>query len=430
MTLRYFFILENWMRKAYLEIVDFARTQNISRVVSAARYIVSHLDIVGKRQIDAGLRFAASWSHTKFGPQIAARELVRFRNIQSPDVKRIEAENTQFLRTLILKAPKPSERGILLVSFEDELERLGALPRFEEIERRYRVLYMPSTKGVVSKSLLSFLYRAGRPVGILPSYLESEAPMVAALGPKAVFFSFHAASWVNGKSYQKEWTADKPIDLLMVATFASLKRHWLMFKALSQMPESVRATVVGVPIGERTEDSIMGEARLYGVDSRVAIAKNPTQPELRRLYAQAKLFCAFTHREGSFIAVVEALMANTPVVAFKNAEFGTKCFINERTGFLLDRRSFSGRSLLSCLERAEGLNPGPWALKELSAEVNCKRLNDALRERARVEGEVWTTDIAPFFSERLGLYYLVASNLDAGLSDAKAELECLGMRIA
>ncbi len=236
--------------------------------------------------------------------------------------------------------------------------------------------------------------------------------------------------WVSGTSYQKEWTEDKPIDLLMVATFASLKRHWLMFKALSQMPESVCAMVVGVPIGRRTEDSIMGEARLYGVDSRVSMVKNPTQPELRRLYAQAKLFCAFTHSEGSFIAAAEALMANTPVVAFQNAEFGTKCFIHERTGFLLDQGSFSGRSLLSCLEKAEGLSPGPWALKELSAEVNSARLNDALRERARAEGEVWTTDIASFFSERLSFYYSVAPDPDAGLSDAKAELECLGMRIA
>lgn len=301
------------MWRAYLEAVDFARTRNISRWVAAARYIVSHLDILGERRLDAGLQFAASWSHTKLGPRITAREMARCGDLRSSAVKGTRA--ARFPRTLILKAPKPSERGILLVSFEDELERLGALPCFAEIERRYRVLYMPSTKGVVSKSLLSFLCRASRPVGILPSYLQAEAPMVAALGPKAMFFPFHAASWVSGESYQKEWTANKSIDLLMVATFASLKRHWLMFKALSQMPESVRATVVGVPIGRRTEDSIMGEARLYGVDSRVSMVKNPTQLELRRLYAQAKLFCAFTHREGSFIAVVEALMANTAAKA-------------------------------------------------------------------------------------------------------------------
>ena len=123
-------------------------------------------------------------------------------------------------------------------------------------------------------------------------------------------------------------------------------------------------------------------------------------------------------------------MANTAVVAFQNAEFGTKRFINERTGFLLDHGSFSGRNLLACLKRVEGLNPGPWALKELSAEMNCLRLNDALRKRAHEEGEVWTTDIVPFFSERLGFHYSVASDSVAGLSDAKAELECLGMRIA
>lgn len=56
-------------------------------------------------------------------------------------------------------------------------------------------------------------------------------------------------------------------------------------------------------------------------------------------------------------------------------------------------------------------------------------MNDALRERARAEGEVWTMDIAPFFSERLGFYYSIAPSPDAGLSEAKTELECLGMRI-
>lgn len=61
--------------------------------------------------------------------------------------------------------------------------------------------------------------------------------------------------------------------------------------------------------------------------------------------------------------------------------------------------------------------------------MSSARLNDALRERARAEGEVWTMDIAPFFSERLGFYYSIAPSPDAGLSEAKTELECLGMRI-
>lgn len=421
-------LFTNFIQRAGLEVIDLLRTRNLSRGAAAAKYLFARMNLLGERRPEIAMQCAASWSHTSLGPWIVGRERAHSANGAKREPPCRKAGS--FPRTLVLKAPAENERGVLLLSFEDEIERLSELINFEAIERRYKILYMPSTKGVVSIQLLKLLDRARRTVGIMPSYLDSELPMVNALGPKAEFLPFHAASWVHGSSYRQAWTNSKPIDLLMVATFASLKRHWLLFKALAALPENIRTVIVGVPIGRRNRDSLIREANLFGVDRRISIVENPPQAELRSLYAQAKLFCAFTHREGSFIAVVEALLANTPVVAFSNAEFGTKRYICPKTGFLLDRNSFSGASLMKCLEGSIECRPGHWAQEHLSAEVNCSRLNDLLRKSAIDAGEAWTTDIESFFSERLKFHYARPLDQCAGLSETISELKSLGMKIA
>lgn len=425
--------MKGLMSRARLYVIDALRSWNMSRYLSGIRFVAAALTFSADRSTRAALIFAAQWSHSKIGVIVAERIFARTRSLTARTSSGETSKPRQPVllhRSLVLKAPAPGEPGVLLVSFENELGRLAGLPTLPELENDFQVLYMPSTKGVVSPALLDYMRRCRRPVGILPSYLEAEERVVGALGPKARFFPFHAASWVDGGAYQAEWTDRRDIDILMVATFSSLKRHWKLFRVLSKISEELSVVIAGVPLGGRTAESIREEARLFGVEDRIRLIVDPPQPELRKLYARSRLFAALTHREGSFIAVVESLMANTPVLAFSNAEFGSKQFIRESTGFLVSPKEFGPRSLLACLERSDEARPGPWATANISSEANVVRLNTILREEARSEGRPWTADLIPFYSERLALKHRDSGHLSERLDSALHEFHSLGVEFA
>ncbi len=319
-----------------------------------------------------------------------------------------------------------SEKGVLLVSFENQLEQLLNSGNIKAVMARYHLAFIPSWSGLYSRELFRLVAAAGRdPIFVMPVH-SHERQFVSNLGKNCHSLPLNAASWVNS-SFFKGKTLDRDIDCLIVANFASFKRHWLLFKALKGLPKDIRVTCVGVPLGSRTAESIRREAAEYGVSDQVTIVEDPSQEELRRYFRRAKMFCAMSYREGSFIAVAESLMSGTPVLMFRNAHIGTKSLINEKTGALvksvrelrqkiLEYRSFEGHDQVR-----------QTAIDNISAQANSRKLNDMLRDWSINNGKAWTVDIEPFYSQRLDFHYFNDESRDR-LADDYRYLSELGIR--
>jgi glycosyltransferase involved in cell wall biosynthesis len=190
----------------------------------------------------------------------------------------------------------------------------------------------------------------------------------------------------------------------MVAIFANVKRHWLLFKAIKNLSNDLKTVCVGIPYKGRSVETLQKEAEEYGVGDRLTFIVRPTQKELRILLQRAKVFCALTHEEGSFIAVAESLMSGTPVIAFKNAYFGTKGLINSSNGRLV--RSVKGlRRAISDLGKIDNDQIRINSRKNFSSSVNCRKLNGILKQNANFEKNQWCKDIEPFYCVRQKLYY-------------------------
>jgi glycosyltransferase involved in cell wall biosynthesis len=196
------------------------------------------------------------------------------------------------------------------------------------------------------------------------------------------------------------------------------------------MPDSVSIVLAGVPIGNRTIHSLRAEADAFGVGNRIIIRERPTDDEVASLLASAKVFCALSHKEGSYIAVAEALLAGTPVAIFDDAIVGSKEYIGPETGWLLNPRQRLGPQLVTCLSRASSLHPREWAKRHSAAEVNFPRLNDLMRAYASKIGEDWSVDLAAFYCRHFEFEYSYPS----AERDMRAEYQSVatqfGIRIA
>ncbi len=383
--------------------LNFLREINISGYFALFKLVAWSPNAASTEKVQ---RLTNAMSHF---PGFPGREFVLKRALQYskelPSVTLSQISTLALNHSSILKAcQSASEKGVLLISFEKELEKVVADPKLLRlIETRFQILFLPSWTGLFSPALLALAAHATQDFYVLPVH-GNERQLVKLLGPLAHPLPFNAASWVNKDFYQTPGLS-RDIDCLMVANFASFKRHWLLFKALQGLPDSVSAVCVGVPLGSRTRASLEAEAAQYGVRHRIEIIENPPQELLREYFQRAKVFCAMSYREGSFIAVAEALVSGTPVVMFKNAHIGTRELIDDRTGALVGSVRELRKKILRFLKEDRHDEVRKVAAERVDARANCRFLNELLKEDALKRGEPWTRDIEAFYSMRLSFYY-------------------------
>lgn len=384
-------------RRLMLRLEDFARTRGLSRI----KALILQLYAVFNREalLAANAQYLVSWHPVRRQLRTVQETIERAAHLNTA-----LSDSADLKRSVLLKRyVSRSERGVLLVSFETELSKLARLKKLSELEDRYAIIFLPTWQPFYSDEIFRFAARARRPYWIMPS-ASSDQQVCANFGPLCKPLPFQASSWVSERAYSKN-DPSKTFDLLMLANFNKYKRHWRLFEAIKDMPASVSIVLAGVPIGNRTIHSLRAEADTFGVTDRVIIRESPTDDEVASLLASAKVFCALSHKEGSYIAIAEALMAGTPVAMFEDAIVGSKEYICADTGWLLSPNQPLGPQLVTCLSRASSLHPGEWAKRHISAEVNFRRLNDLMRGYASEIGEHWSVDLAAFHCRHFEFEY-------------------------
>jgi len=400
--------LGNWLLRTRLKAEDWARTHRWSRWPALMRLIFSAA-FHKQTYVDAVARFLVSTHPNPFERYWAA-SAIRAATKALPYLTR-QNSSVSIARSIVAKSPiSANERGILIVSFETELEKLVLGEHFERIEAQYQIIFLPTWQPAYSRALFLLAARATRSYCLM-SASPDDLRMNIVLGELCVPLPFQASSWARDANYPI--SIEKTVDIVMLANFSKYKRHWKLFEGLRDIGVPLRVVIAGRPWGGRTAETLMTEARAFGVDKTIELVPDPTDEMVATLLARSRLFCALSHREGSFIAVAEALLAGTPVALYSNAVIGSKAFINLHTGFLLNPQQALAPQLRDILKVVGLMQPGTWARSEISAEANVAKLNKCMQQLAQCSGEAWTTDVTPFFCQHFAFRY--AATLDDSL---------------
>ncbi len=387
-------------RRIKLQASDWLRTGSFIGWRAALHFMASRPTASLSNKLLASSNYLMQCPHgmiSTWALKSAKREALAVQNSLS------NQEEILLHRSMVIKPfVAPNEPGAILISFEKELGQILNLKQFAELQNNYRILFMPSWQNFFSPESLRLDVAATAPYYLLPSAF-SEDRLQPMLGEHGRFLPFHAASWVNHHFFAG--SATKDIDLLMLANFSSYKRHWRLFQGLRDMDANLKVRLIGKPLMDSDLDRVKAEAKAFGVENRIEILPNVDDQTLLNSLHRARLLCAMSHREGSYIAVPEAIMANTPVAMFSNAIIGTKAYINEETGFLLNPAKPLGPQLTKALEGSNQLSPREWACQNISAEMNCVKLNEMLKEQYEKDGLAWTQDVKPFYSKRFDFFH-------------------------
>ena len=305
-----------------------------------------------------------------------------------PDLNRKRIEHA-----LVLK-PYLGERepGVVMISFEYQWNRLTQVRNLDEFARRYKLVLSPtwSPPHVPGVCLFPHVY-PGRILSMI-SHAE-DLKILPRLAPNVSVVPLYASNWVHPDLYQPVPFAQKDIDLVMIANFSEYKRHFTLFRALRDMPRSTRVVLVGRPLRDRTAEVLRQEAAAYGVADRFELLVNATDAQVNAAVAGAKVSVILSRQEGSCVAVVESMFANTPVGLFHDARIGSRAFIGPETGRFLQHENL-GRQLQEFIAQAEQYSPRQWVLENgVSCFGSTETLNWALKDEALASGQEWTQDI-------------------------------------
>lgn len=283
------------------------------------------------------------------------------------------------------------ERGVILICYNASFRRFAALYDLERLSQSYRFVLEPSTWGYEDAT---FLMYAGLPTDVIvQAQYRPDYEYIRRLGANLIPLEIGAGDWVDPDAFNYDRQAEKRFDVAMLASWLTLKRHELLFRALQPIKDKIgRVALIGYSYAGRTVEDIKSEAARYDVLEMLDIFERVPFDKVSEILQGSKVSVMLSKREGASRAIYESFFSNTPVL-LSNSNVGVnRDHINAQTGMVADDEEL-GPKLLSMVANSDRYTPRAWALENTGYQRSTARLNDLLRSLAIGRGEEWTKDI-------------------------------------
>ncbi len=346
--------------------------------------------------------------------------------------RRQEADGIPAISHGLIIKPRVSDRekGVLVIWVEYNLVSLMRSPRLKEIVRDYRIVFSTSWSPPDLALVWALAKFPGAELYVISSN-GKDPGWLQQIPSSLKVLPFYASHWISGDDYAGAVlpAGEKRYDFSMVANWAPFKRHWLLFRALRELPRETRVALVGQPEGKHTVNTSRALAEAHGVADRIEWFNRLDPPQVRQVQAASRCGLILSRREGSCLAVVESLLADVPVGMVKAAHVGSLDFINDATGAVLDEKKMAW-DLASLLERARSgaFAPRAWAIANAEAGRSSRDLERWMKKESEASGEVWTRGLEAFCLRRARPDYLVKASWEEGRAWHREFEEAHGLR--
>jgi glycosyltransferase involved in cell wall biosynthesis len=318
--------------------------------------------------------------------QTIAEGVAAFKAAPNPEPDRLIGS-----RIFVVKSAHSGERGVLLIDYQYVFPLLAGLFDINRIVDRYDLVLEPSWAGACTPEILLFT-RLSRPV-----YVQTIEPrdhrFLNALDSNLRVVPLAANWWLDPGPEPP--VGERDIDVVMVAAWADIKRHWRVFKALKKLRLSghrLKVVLVGYKY-DRTRQDIESLAAHFGLQDQVTTYERIPQPEVAALLARSKVHVLWSRRECANRAIIEAMLADVPVLVREGLTFGHRYpYINDQTGRFVAERDLAD-ALLDMTRHRGSFSPREWVVRHMTCEQSTRVLESQLRREAIVRGEPWTTGL-------------------------------------
>jgi glycosyltransferase involved in cell wall biosynthesis len=310
-----------------------------------------------------------------------------FRKTVNSDPKRLIGS-----RILVVKSARLPERGVLIVDYSYVFPLLAGFFDLSAIADRYRIVLEPSWAGACTPEIL--LYTRLPHTVFVETIEPRDRDLVAKLDSNLSVVPIAANWWVDHR-IAPPVPGERDIDVIMVAAWADIKRHWRVFRALARLRargHRLKVALVGYQY-DRTKTDIETLADYFGIRDQIETYERISQEEVSRLLGRSKVHVLWSRRECANRAIVEAMLADVPIIVREGLTFGFKYpYVNEHTGQFVSEDSLDD-AILETIERRNHYSPRAWVLENMTCQRASAILEDRLRSSADRAAEPWSTGL-------------------------------------
>jgi glycosyltransferase involved in cell wall biosynthesis len=295
-------------------------------------------------------------------------------------------------RIFVVKGATPHERGVIVADYQYVFPLLAGLFDLRAICDRYDVVLEPSWADVCAPEVLLFT-RQDRPI-----YVQTIEPrdreVLSSLDTNLRAVPLAANWWVDPRRAPAS-SGVRDIDVIMVAAWADIKRHWRVFRALSELRRrgrKLRTVLVGYRY-DRTREEIEGLAAHFGIRDQVETYERISQDEVSALLARSKVHVLWSRRECANRAIIEAMMADVPVIVREGLTFGYRYpYINEHTGRFVPEGQLA-EAIVEMIDTRQRFSPRQWVLEHMTCVHATRALEQYLQKAREERGEPWSGEL-------------------------------------
>jgi len=299
-----------------------------------------------------------------------------------------------FRDIIILKSATTDEKGVILLKYSQTFEAFLYFFDVPKLAENYYFVLEPCWAGYHITNILMWLSPKLKNNVLVQCYTREDFEFISTLKPFLVPIKLGPADWVNAENFRPNPNENKVYDLIMVANWALIKHHKLLFKALKKIQgRKLNICLIGYAWGGRTSQDILDEAKIINNTSvNIDIKENLSHRDVVKYLNKSKVFVFLTRKEGDNKALVEAMFTNVPVIVYKETIGGASSRVNEQTGILSSFEELDS-NINYMLDNYKSFSPREWAQRNTGSENATALVNNVLKGISLKKGESYATGI-------------------------------------
>jgi len=294
---------------------------------------------------------------------------------------------------LVVKSASVDELGVIVVDYSNHFPLMFGLFDLPAIASRYTIVLEPSWAGNSAPEIL--LYSRLPQTVFIQTIEPRDQRFLAALDANLASVPIAANWWVDPRIAPQQQRA-RDIDVIMVAAWADIKRHWRVLRTLGRLRAGghrLKVALVGYRY-DRTKDDIAALARHYGIADQVELHEYLPIEEVNALLARSKVHVLWSRRECANRAIIEAMLADVPVIVRQGLTFGFPYpYVNAHTGRFVAEDEL-GDAILDMIRNRDNYRPRDWVMAHMTCHKATAVLEEHLRDAARADGRTWSRGLA------------------------------------
>lgn len=235
---------------------------------------------------------------------------------------------------IVVRQWTSEHKGILIIKYSYYFPIFLKFFNAELVATHYHIVLEPSWAGYFDLSILSFC-TLSQPVFVM-TYEERDKKFIETLDCNLKTIDVGPNWWVDFENFKPEPLV-RDIDVIMIASWSSFKRHYFVLKAFVELKKSIKdynlkAVFVGYD-GDISLKLVKKIVAHFDLNDNIEFYEHIPTEQVANLLKRSKVNLLWSRFEGNNRSIIEGLFCDTPVVLKKGHNFGyTYPYINSQTG--------------------------------------------------------------------------------------------------